>query len=331
MVLSLQLLIANSISPWISHIQQTKKKQLHTSHILNLDTTAFTGLCTTVKFDKHKHKKAEGITRGILNSIRFRDKLHLKLRKTHPTSAQYQNLKTNLRTYNKILKKNIREAKMMYYQERFSHFEKDIKNTWKTISSIISKTENNNILPEKMQINNNIVTDPLQIANEFNHFFQNIGPHLASNINAPQHKSFTDYLDLAQNPEFSFKNVTEVEIHKIIDRLKPKTSVGIDGISVKLLKEIKNIIIKPLTLIVNQSLISGTFPKLLKIAKITPIYKSNDKDSLTNYRPISILPAMSKIFEKVMHIQLHKHLSQLNYIILANTDSDLVTLQNSRY
>ncbi len=69
------------------------------------------------------------------------------------------------------------------------------------------------------------------------------------------------------------KNVDNKSIIKIIDTLKLKTSYGFDGISTKLIKQIKRIIIDPLKLIINQMLNSGTFLDLLKIAKVTPIYK----------------------------------------------------------
>jgi hypothetical protein len=147
-----------------------------------------------LKFQKHKHKKEKWITRGIINSIKFRDSLYLKLKKFAPTSPQYLVLKTNLNTYNKILKRNIKQAKAMYYQEQFRSFEKDIKNTWKTINTIISTTKNVKTLPEKLKIDGNTLFKSEEIANEFNTFFQNIGPKLASKIQVPPDKSFQDYL-----------------------------------------------------------------------------------------------------------------------------------------
>ena len=89
---------------------------------------------------------------------------------------------------------------------------------------------------------------------------------------------------------------------KIIDNLQAKTSSGVDGLSVKLLKLIQDDVASSITLIINQSFQSGIFPDQLKIAKVIP-----DSAKIDNCRPISILPAISKVFEKCIFNQLHEH------------------------
>ncbi len=85
----------------------------------------------------------------------------------------------------------------------------------------------------------------------------------------------------------------------IINKLSPKTSYRVDKISTKLLKIIKVTLIKPITLLINKMLNTGICPDKLKIAKIIPNHKKEDETLFTNYRPISLLPAISKIVEKV--------------------------------
>jgi hypothetical protein len=94
--------------------------------------------------------------------------------------------------------------------------------------------------------------------------------------------------------------VDSSKILEIVRNLKPKTSFGHDEISTKIIKESILNILMPLTHIINISLNQGIVPKQLKTAKVIPIYKASERDKMNNYRPISLLPAFSKILEKVM-------------------------------
>ncbi len=82
--------------------------------------------------------------------------------------------------------------------------------------------------------------------------------------------------------------------------MAPKSSFGFDGLSSKLLKSIKGAVVKPITIIINQMIDTGIFPDKLKIAKIVPIYKKDDETGFINYRHISLLPTIFKIFEKII-------------------------------
>ena len=116
---------------------------------------------------------------------------------------------------------------------------------------------------------------------------------------------YNDYLNNPTDHRFTFQQVsTKKVLSNIIDKLKSKNSSGKDEISNKLLKSIKDEISEPLTVVINQSLLMGIFPEKLKIAKIKPLHKKGDKCCFNNYRPISILPTIFKVFEKVMYTQL---------------------------
>ncbi len=133
---------------------------------------------------------------------------------------------------------------------------------------------------------------------------------LAHTIRQPTNKSFKNYLTLNYNHTFKFKNVNESTILSIIEKVAHKTSFGFDGLSTKLMKTIKDALIKPLTIIINQMLNTGIFQDKLKIAKILLIHKKEDNTLFTNYRPISLLLAISKIFEKVIFKQLYEFFTQ---------------------
>ena len=92
-----------------------------------------------VKYNKYKHKKSKWITSGLLRSIRFRDNLYKKIKLTNPASLEYETLRINLKTYNKILRTSICAAKQQFLAFMFEKYKSDIKNTWKTINEILSK------------------------------------------------------------------------------------------------------------------------------------------------------------------------------------------------
>ena len=92
--------------------------------------------------------------------------------------------------------------------------------------------------------------------------------------------------------------------------MKPSHCCGHDNISSNTLKLIANEVSPSLTLIINQSVSTGIFPDSLKTAKVIPIHKKDEKTIMSNYRPISILPVLSKIIESVMHSQLMHYFSE---------------------
>ncbi len=95
------------------------------------------------------------------------------------------------------------------------------------------------------------------------------------------------------------------------------------------IKQHSSSIIKPLTHLINLSITSGQFPDQLKKAVVTPIFKAGDTDQTCNYRPISILPALSKVLEKVVTEQLVDHLES-NFYILSSLPLDINTRQKQQ-
>jgi hypothetical protein len=153
-------------------------------------------------------------------------------------------------------------------------------------------------------INGEYVSDKSAIATAFNVYFTELGSKLANNIDIPENIDFKNYLNRPSLNVFKFEQVDKSYILKVIDSLKPKSSTGIDEMSTKMLKYVKFELGNILTLMVNQTLKTGIFPNKLKIAKVIPIYKKDETYKIENYRPISLLSSVSKVFEKVIHDQL---------------------------
>ena len=262
----------------------------------------------TVKFSKYKHKKSNWITSGIIKSIYNRDRLYRKLKSTAFNSDAYISIQTNLNTINKILKITIRLAKKQFYAKQFENFKYDMKKTWQNIKNILNKSKPKSKFPQYFTINGSSVSNPSVIANEFNKYFTSIGPELADKIPTPPGNNFRKHLmKIHCHSKFTFQQCTLESTIKVIHSLKSKSSAGLDGISSKLLKRVCSIIAPALNLVINQSLFTGIFPDILKIAKVLPLFKKGDDTVFGNYRPISLLSTFSKVFEKTVFNQVYDY------------------------
>ena len=134
----------------------------------------------------------------------------------------------------------------------------------------------------------------------FNAFFVNVGPDQSRNIRYNGNKTHQTYLTQNHDIELNFTDVNEDIIVNILNKLPNKNSCGYDNFSTKITKALKDSLINPLTLIINQILNTGVFPSQLKIAKVIPIFKKDDNNIFNNYRPILLLPVLSKVVEKVI-------------------------------
>ena len=151
-----------------------------------------------------------------------------------------------------------------------------------------------------------MISDPLVIANKFNEYFAHIDSNLADKIPVARH--FNNYLNNSAESKFLFHSITENKVLSIINKLKNKINHGYDPISNIMLKKAHNPLLRPVTLLINQTFSTGIFPKSLKMSRINPLLRQEKSFQFTNYRPISLLPSMSKIYEHVVFEQL------LNYM-----------------
>ena len=264
-----------------------------------------------VRFNRKKHKIKPWLTTGILNSINSKDKLYKTLVQTPKDSPIYSDLLSNFKVYKNIIRRSIMHAKRDYYKNVFRMYSSNLKKTWQTINDSLNRRNRRRDFPQEFQLaNGTLISEPKHIANAFNDFFINVGDTGPFNTNV----DFNQYMPVKPNCNLTFQPITVDITSRIIDSLKPKTSTGVDCISNKLLKYVRNVISEPLTIIINQMLNMGVFPDLLKISKVIPIYKKEDDTMFSNYRPISLLPSISKIFEKVILEQLTTYLNKNNLI-----------------
>ena len=110
-------------------------------------------------------------------------------------------------------------------------------------------------------------------------------------------------------PLLSYSDVTN-----LMRDLKPSTSCGVDGLTARILKACGPSILPVIEFLFNLSITSKTFPSCWKAANVTPLYKEGKKNNPSNYRPISVLPSVGKLMERVAHNQLYQYLSERNIL-----------------
>ena len=207
-----------------------------------------------------------------------------------------------------------------------------MKKTWGIISETLNRSVPNSI-PDTMTINGEDCSDRQVIADNFNNFFSTIGESNEKNIRKHNGSHFQDYLTNHTDCHFAFHLINNNDTIRIIKKIKLSKSKGHDGVSTELLKLINNDISNCITLIINQSLTSCIYPDSLKVAKVTPIYKKDNNKIISNYRPISVLPVISKVFENVIFDQLSEYFvtnnlfSPQQYGFRKNSSTELTALE----
>ena len=253
---------------------------------------------------KGKSLVSPWITKGIRKSSRKKQRLYEKFLK-HKTTKTLETYKNYTNLFEKIKK----SSKKHYYQNKLEKCKNNLKTTWKAMKEIIGKSKVfRQNLPNNLKINKKSITDKKIIADKFNEFFINLGPNLAAKI-PPSNMNIDSYLPHVCTI-FAEKSVTEEEFKKAFFSLKPNKTPGYDNINVNIVKKIYEELKTPLMRIFNLSLSTGIFPDKLKIAKVSPIFKNSEKNLLTNYRPISVLPCFSKILERIMYDRLYSYLTE---------------------
>ena len=238
------------------------------------------------------------INNEIKVMIKERDKFKRKYiqAKDEVLKEQHHNAYKTLR--NQIV--NLcRSKKKQYYESYFSSNANNMKNIWKGINEVIKIKEKNNIKPISILSGNEICNDPKKIADEFNKYFSTVASNLQKEIyNAGE--GFDKYLKNPNNSSFFIKPSDKNEIIQIISSFQQGKSLGPNSFPDRILQLIKFEIAEPLAEIINLSYETGIYCDKLKIANTIPIYKDKGSElDCSNYRPISLLSNINKIFEKL--------------------------------
>ena len=209
--------------------------------------------------------------------------------------------------YRNLLSTLLKRAKEKCFTNFYNENIKDIKKTWKGIKTSISMKQKSNGTTSLITKDEKDINDPVLIINSFNKFFTSFAEIFHSKINF-SNKSDRSFLLSEINDSFIITCTNKEEIYKIISSLNTNKSFGSYSIPTKVLHLLNDQISNHLATICNLSFFTGVFNAILKTAKVIPIHKKNSKLEVSNYRPISLLSNIDKIFEKLMHSRLTEFL-----------------------
>lgn len=260
----------------------------------------------------------------VSNTTKFCDwataGIHKSRRKLYELYGEKQynfneEFKEKVRNYSKIFKNVCREARSRFLSSKIKNSQNKIKTTWNIINNETGRvqTRNNEF---NLNINNTTITLDEEVAKTFEHFFSDIPVSTTKFLNSSPliAESF-----LKQNVteciiQFKFDYINSDDIIKAFKLINVKKSTDLWGISITIIKPLIDIIAPELALIFNECIDCGVFPDLMKHSKIIPLFKSGSCSDPGNFRPISMLPTFSKIFEKIILNQLLRHFNMHNLL-----------------
>nr|CAH7738545.1 unnamed protein product [Callosobruchus chinensis] len=250
-----------------------------------------------VKLKRWEIHRKRWITNGLVKSIKHKEDLHDKMIKS-PDDKQLLN---EFKRYRNALNNLIKKAKEQYYMTKIQENKGDSSNLWKHIKYATGKNLENKEITSLLLKSGEITYDKEEIAEEFADYFTNVGKELVANAKRKRVGGFQMKSRKVMSNSIALLRTTETEVERVIQQLKNKKSPGHDELYSETIKKVARGISKPLTYLFNLSLECGIFPESMKTAVVIPIFKKGDKLDPCNYRPISILSCLSKIFEKLLN------------------------------
>lgn len=264
--------------------------------------------CTQKKrLNRKEVKRNDWITPSLIKSVNKKNKLYKQMQK-NPENHLFVN---QFKKYKNTLTELLRAAKTNYFRTQLEKNKDNPSRIWQCMKKINNESRENQELKEIKDQKGSLIKDSKKMAEILNDYFSNVGRSLAEKIVIDPDAQFKE-TKLPNSIYLSETNPGEVK--KTIMSLKCGTAPGPDGITSDILKEIAPYIIEPLTFLINQSFQSGSFPEEFKMAIIKPLYKSGDKTEPVNYRPISLISNLSKIFEKILKTRIESYLDKYRII-----------------
>lgn len=207
-----------------------------------------------------------------------------------------------------------RKSKLMYQKTRETvrKHQRGGVDLWK----LIRRLRRSDVVPpiSKLESGGGLLVTPSEICNELNRHFVSDSAFMSSAAFDPA--AVRRYLGQPANTQFEFKAVAQLEVLSLLNSIG-RPSAGYDGVRAYVVFHVKDLIVAPLTHIINCIISTARYPKALKVARVVPIYKDGNTANPSNYRPISVLPVLNKVVEKVLVKQMEQYL-EANHLISDN-------------
>lgn len=245
------------------------------------------------------------ITPGILRCMKNRDRMYRK----HKNNPDNETLQITFKRYRNFCNSLLKKLKKQYEKNILIEAKSNPKKLWSAIKEVAHIAKKNSSTAHDLL---KLGSSPDISVSEVNTFFVNVGKNLAEKVAGQSNNYKTTETNSVNSLVLLETDEREVEL--VVNSLRSDCAVGVDGISASVIKQYKDILIRPITYLINVCLSTGVFPDLLKQALVHPIHKSGDRNRVTNYRPISVLPVVSKILEKIINNCLKNYLEKNNLL-----------------
>ena len=240
-----------------------------------------------------------------LNSLKYSIK---QLSKTYPSLyPAYIKIRT-------LFSKTIKCTKKQYFQHIFSKCKNNPRKTWKTINYLTNRNKPKTTKPSSLLSKGSTISNPNEIADFFNDHFSNLDSPPNPCLDPTRTNALQHHVQPSPISSFVLFEITEDEVLASVKELKTSSAPGYDEIPPALIKITLPYILSVLHHIFNSSFLNGVFPTRMKIAKVIPIHKKGKHSDVNNYRPISLLPVLSKCLERIMFNRLNSFLSKKQII-----------------
>ena len=206
-------------------------------------------------------------------------------------------------------------AKRNYYHGVLNEHKGNSQKVWQVVNELAFTKNRTRLLPSKLVISiGHTDTDEETIAEEINSYFVNIGKSMADAISSVSACNFNFSATNKNSNSLFLTPSRPQELFHVIKKLKTKKARRTNDVETVFIKYANPVISKFLSDMFNVCLSEGTYPDLLKIAEVVPIFKKGERNKMTNYRPISLLSQLNKVFEKLLYTRIYSYLTRFNLL-----------------